>query len=484
MEPITPRNPISTMQTQPHEPVSIAVLPFVNVSNDPEMEYFSDGITEEIMTVLGHIPALRVAGRTSSFAFKGNIQDIREVGGQLNVTHVLEGSVQETGKRLRITAQLTRIGDGLLVWAEDFDREEQDIFDIRDEIAGAILQKIKAQLLGDEPPVSFKRYTHHAAAYGLYLQGRFYHNKFGSADDYRKAIGFYEQAIALDPNYAIAYAGIASCYLNMWFYRLIGAVEALQKVIESTERALELDDNIAESHLAMARLQMLYQWDLIAAGASFQKALALNLRTADLHTQYALYLALNGHQDQALERTQLALSLEPFSLIDHFYAAYVYWLAADHEKAVAQGRKLNELKPSFWGGHLITGLNLITLRDYAGAQDALETAMENNYNGITLSACGALFGVSGEMESAQDILTQMLRLSKSQVVSGYDMGIVYATIGDADAALPYFEAALERKELSMLFFRFIHRDWLSGAADDPRYQSLIKRVTPQTAVFD
>lgn len=452
-------------------PTTIAVLPFSNLTPDPEEAFLSDGITEEIINVLSRVRGLQVAGWISSRTFKGTNPAPELVGAQLQVDHILRGSLQMTGDSLRLTAELVQAANGALLWYETYDRQLDDLFDVRDEIALAILGAVRVELLGEEPAAAFKRYTHHREAYQHYLRGRFYHNKFGTADDYQKAISYFKEAISLDPAYAIAYAGIASCYLNMWFYRHVPAGMALPLVKQHTEQALAIDDAIAESYLALARMQMLHEWDFGRAGVSFEKALQLHWNTADLHGQYALYLAFTGRVEEAREEAALALSLEPFSLINNFYAAYVYWIAGDFENAVAQGRKLVELQPAFWGGHMIVGLNLITLQDFPAAQDALEAALEINYNGITLSACGVLFGLSGEMESAGDIIKQMHALSRTQVVSNYDLGIVHACIGEADVAVEHFRQAIERHEPPMLFFKYILRDWLSGDYFDPRYET-------------
>ncbi|SDE79664.1 TolB amino-terminal domain-containing protein [Dyadobacter soli] len=453
-------------------PVSIAVLPFLNLSGDPEEEYFSDGVTEEIINVLSRVPGLQVAGRTSSFTFKGKNHDPQWIGAQLQVGHILEGNLQTTGEQLHITARLLK-ANGSQIWSERYDRTLEDIFDVQEELAQAILDAVKIELLGEEPAIAFKRYTNYKEAYQLYLRARFYHNKFGGSDDYQKAIGYFRAALETDPSYAIAYSGIASCYLNMWFYRHLPAETALPLLKEATGQALALDSAIAESYLALARMQMLYEWDFAAASDSFRKALELNWNTADLHGQYALYLALTDRPTEAEAEAAHALALEPFSLINNFYAAYVYWISARFDLAVEQGRKLVALDPSFWGGYMITGLNLITLKDYPNAQDALETALEINYNGITLSACGVLFGLSGETESARDILTQMASLGKTSVVANYDLGIVNASIGEADTAVMYFQAAIERHEPPMLFFKYILRDWLSDRLHEKSYRELV-----------
>ena len=465
------------MTNETQSPISIAVLAFSNLSGDPEEEYFSDGVSEEIINVLSRVPSLQVVGRTSSFSFKGQSQDLRLIGEQLHVQYILEGSLQSTHDKLLIKTSLRKAADGHQVWQEEYDRALEDIFDVQNEIAQSILHAVKIELLGEEPALTFKRYTNNKEAYQLYLRGRFYHNKFGRSDEYQKAIKYFEAAVAIDPGYAIAYSGIASCYLNMWFYRLLPAAEALPLMKEATDHALALDKNIAESYIALARMQMLYEWDFTNASASFAKALELNWNTADLHGQHALYLSLTGKYSEAEEEISLALTLEPFSLINNFYAGYVYWISAKFEKAIEQGEKLVSLDSSFWGGHMITGLNLITLKNYPAAQDALETALEFNYNGITLSACGVLFGLSGELESARDILTQMTSLAKTSVVANYDMGIVNASIGEKEVAVDYFKAAIEKHEPPMLFFRYIVRDWLSGALYDERYGDLADHIS-------
>ncbi|GAB2558320.1 helix-turn-helix domain-containing protein [Spirosoma areae] len=456
--------------------VSLAVLPFLNLSTDPEQAYFSDGVTEEIINVLSHMPNLQVVGRTSSFTFKGKNQDLRLIGEQLNVNHILEGSVRKSGNKLRITAQLINAADGYHLWSEKYDRELTDIFDIQDEIALAILKEISGHLFGSEPGILLKRYTNNPTAYQLYLHGRFYHNKFAGVDEFNKAIEYYQSAIDLEPTYAIAYAGIASCYLNMWFYRHLPSAYSLPLMKQATEQALQADNGIAESYLALARMNLLYEWDFASAATAFKKALELNWNTAELHGQYALYWSLLGNQTKAEANATMALSLEPFSLINNFYAGYVYWVAGNFEKAIAQGRRLMSLEPAFWGGYLIVGLNSITLKNYAEARHTLETALHLQYNGITLSACGALFGLSGETEKARDSLAQLVALNKTQVVDNYDMGIVHACLGEVDTAYGYFQTAIDQHEPPMLFFNYIVRDWLADLGHDARYETLISQV--------
>jgi adenylate cyclase len=465
-----------TLTVADNSALSIAVLPFVNMSSDLEQEYFSDGITEEIINRLAQVPGLKVAGRTSSFTFKGQNQDLRYIGQQLNVNFVLEGSIRKSNNKLRITAQLNKVSDGYYLWSERYDRALEDVFDIQDEISLAILNQIKIRLLGTDKEAVLKRYTNNAAAYQLYLYGRFYHNKFAGPDAFNKAISYYQAAIDLDPQYAIAYSGMASCYLNLWFYRHTPAQLCLPQMQEATQRSLAWDDQIAESHVADARLKMYYQWDLEGAAAAFRKAILLNPNMAEAYGQYALCLGIMGKTAQAREQAAIALRLEPLSLIHNFYTAYICWIDQDFEEAIAQGKRLLEIEPNFWGGNLILGFNLIQLKQPQQALAQLELALQQNYNGITLSGYGGLLAMMSREAEAQEILKKMELLAQTQPVSNYDMGIVYACLGHKNTAYAFFEKAIELHEPPMLFFKYIVRDWLAHFKNDPQCHALLQKI--------
>ena len=454
--------------------VSIAVLPFVNMSNDPEQAYFSDGITEEITNALAQMPSLKVAGRTSCFTFKNNNQDLRQIGSLLNVNHILEGSVRKSGSKLRITAQLVSAADGYRVWSEKYDRDIADVFDIQDEIALAILKEIKISLFGKEKVL--KRYTNNSEAYQLYLQGRYYYNKFAGVEEYQKALGYYEAALAIEPHYALAYSGIASCYLNLWFYRHLKPEDSLSHLKAATARAIEIDADVAESYLAQARIQLFYEWDLKSAEASFKKALTLSENSAELHIQYALLCGLKENHDLAKKHAQMALLIDPFLPLNNFYASYILWLAGNFEEAVLQGKKIIDMEPDFWSGYFILGLNLLQSKKYDEAHNALKTALKYNYSGLTISAFGVYYGLTRQYEEARKILDEMQLMNQTKPVSNYDIGIVYALIGETDQAFLHFEKSVENHEASMLFFKFILRDWLSDLKSDARCQGLLRKI--------
>jgi len=309
---------------------SIAVLPFANMSSDPEQEFFSDGISEEIINMLAQVQELKVAGRTSSFSFKGKNQDLRIIGEQLSVNLILEGSIRKSANKLRITAQLIKVSDGFHIWSEKFDRELEDIFDIQDEISLAILNAIKIKLFGAEKDAVLKRNTDNSEAFELYLQGRFYFNKWSGASGFNKAIEYFRAAIALEPDYALAYTGLASCYLNLWFFSHIPPEQSLPELTRAALLSLELDDELAESHLAIARMKMYCDWDLTGAEVSYLKGLEINPKIAELHEQYAYCLGLSGNYKDAIKFARSAIDLDPFSLMNNFHLGSILWMAGEH----------------------------------------------------------------------------------------------------------------------------------------------------------
>jgi adenylate cyclase len=458
------------------EKISIAVLPFVNRSSDINQEYFSDGITEELINVLSHIPNLKVLGRSSSFSFKDKNQDLREFGKLLNVSYILEGSVQKSANKLRITVQLNKVSDGFQVWSEKYDRELTDVFDIQDEISLSILKEIEVKLLGNHKENALKRYTNNPEAYERYLKGRYFQNKFAGEEEYQKAISFFKSAIEIEPNYAIAYSGIASCYLNLWFYRFLQPHESLTFMELATAKAMEIDDQMPDSYLSQARMELLFKWDFKSAKNSYKKALELGGNSAELHIQYALFCGICEKHELAQKHNLIALSIDPFSLVTSFYSSYIYWIAGNFEEALKQGKKMLDLEPNFWGGHFIIGLNLIKNKRYNDALDSLNIALKFNYSGIVLSALGVLNALSDKNEQAQSILVDLKTLKKTKPVSNYDLAIIYAATKDFDSAYLFFLEAIDKNEPSMLFFKFIIRDWVPDFILDDRYDNLVKKI--------
>ena len=457
---------------------SIAVLPFANMSSDSEQEFFSDGISEEIINMLAQVPGLKVAGRTSSFSFKGKNMDIREIGEKLNVNHILEGSVRKSGSKIRITAQLIKVSDGYHLYSERFDRELEDIFDIQDEIALAILKAIKIKLLEEEKRNLLKRYTDNPEAYQLYLQGRFHMNQFSGADALKNGIRYYEEAIKIEPEYALAYAGIASSYLNLWLFNYLPNEQSLPQMKQAVEGAMKLDNEIAESHYALANLKFWYEWDFKSGLSLYQKAIEINPNMAEAHVWYAHCLNAIRQHTKGFEHTVIAYNLDPFSLINDFYVGWAYLHAGHYEKALELGKRMIELEPTFYSGHTIAGTALMVQKKYEEAQAPLEMAVKLNYSFLTLGQIGVLYGMTGNETKAREILEEIEVLGKTQPLSNYDKGFVHIFIGEYELAAMHFEKGIELRQGLMI----VAKDYLH-LLDKNQYVPQIAEVLAKLEVF-
>ena len=451
---------------------SIAVLPFANMSSDPEQEFFSDGISEEIINMLAQVPNLKVAGRTSAFSFKGKNQDLRFIGTQLNVNHILEGSVRKSGNKLRITAQLIKVSDGYHLWSEKYDRELEDIFDIQDEIALAILAVIKIKLLGEAKKAVLKKYTDNIEAYQLYLQGRFHVNKMALD----KAIESYEAAIAIEPDYAIAYAGIAACYGWLWYLNILPPEQCVPQMIEAGKHSLQLDKGIAESHTVVANEKMYYEKDVKAAIIEYKTAIELNPNYADGHIYYALCLVFMDKITDSIAHAMIAQSLEPFSLTINTQVCTIYWMAGFHEKAIEHCKKLIELEPNFFGGYFFLGLVYVSMNRLKEALVQAELAAKRRYIGATLGLLGLIHGLMGEKTKAMEVLESMENLRKTQWVGDFNIAHIYLGLGELDTAYRYFEQAIDKKEGEVLLSKYYLIFPQIGLAKDPRTEQLLKRL--------
>jgi serine/threonine protein kinase len=291
---------------------SIAVLPFTNMSADPDQEYFCDGLAEELINALTQIEDLHVVARTSAFSFKGQQLDVREIGRKLNVATVLEGSVRKAGNRLRITGQLVKVADGYHLWSERYDREMDDVFAIQDEITLAIVDKLKPRLLGEEKAKLAKSRAVDLEAYNLYLRGRWFAGQLAQ-EAFEKAIECYNQAIKKEPDYAPAYAGLADCHTWLPFVGPFESKKIMPKARKAALKALQLDDNLAEAHSSMALIKSLYDWDWESGEREYKRAIELNPGVAFIHQRYAMFLMYMGRHDEAINEAERALELDPLS---------------------------------------------------------------------------------------------------------------------------------------------------------------------------
>ncbi len=453
---------------------SIAVLPFVNISDDKEQEFFSDGISEEIINKLAQAPGLKVTGRTSSFAFKGKNMDLKLIGEQLDVHYILEGSVRKSGNTLRITAQLINAADRSHLYSETFDRELKDVFAVQDEISLAILNAVKIKLFGAEKDIVLKKYTENVEAYQLYLNGRFYYNKF-TPDGFFKAIEYFKAAIALDPDYSIAYSGMAFCYSNLWAYNWLAPEKCLSQWIQAANKALALDDQIAENLLNVGRIKLHYEWKIREAEIEYKKALAINPNFAEIHVQLGFCAAMLGNNTLAIEHASKAESLDPFSLLNLTYIGFIYYAVDDQEELLAIGKKLVDMEPNFPMGHMLVGVGNLLTENYKEVIPEFEMGVKLNPDLLNLSMLGIGYAAMGEKMKVREIIEKMKKIEGADFVGNSYIGVVYGFIGESDTAFQYFDKAIENRETNMLWVKFNLRG-MQMDMNDPRVLRLYEKM--------
>src|SRR6059036_309895 len=382
----------------------IAVLPFVNASPDPDNEYLSDGITDELIAALAGVEGLRVASRTSVFALKGKPQDVRATGALLGAAWVLEGTVRRSGERLRITAQLTSTEDGQLLWSERYDRTLADVFAIQEEIARTIVDTLRATSFADLTAPAARRYTQSIAAYGLYLKGRYAWNK-RTQEDITDAIGYFEQAIAEDPDYAPAYAGLSDSYALQLDYRSVPVAEGFARAGEYARRALELDETVAEAHASLGWVLFIYDWDWDGAAREFKRAITLDPRYPTAHQWFAFYLAAMGRLDEALVESHTALELDPASVSIRRSVGWAYFYARRYDQARYHLSRAIAMNPTAVENYRILALALAQQGQWAEAERATREAMALAAAGpYTMATLGYVLARAGRRAAAEELL--------------------------------------------------------------------------------
>ena len=432
----TQRTPLDTSVAQPKAPLAIAVLPFTNMSGSRENEYFSDGMTEELIQALVTVKGLEVAARTSSFAFKGKNLTVQEIGATLHVSHVIDGSVRQSGRRLRVSAELISTANGYRVWSESYDREPKDVFQVQDEIAQSIVSALRATLGNSQPASSAHRMPRDLAAYDLYLKGRYFWNKRTSAG-LQTAAKYFEQAIARDTTYALAYAGLADSYAVLAAFGYLEPKQAYAKAKPAALKAIALDSTLAEAHTSLGFAHLYYDLDTASAKREFDQAISLDPRYATAHLFDAWYYLAVGQFDEAIHEAATARDLEPLSLIINTRVGTMQRYAERYDDAEKQLRKTLELDADFPVAHDELARVLASRGDYRGAVASAQRAVELEYvhgSGIL----GYSLALSGDPAGAQRILQNLIAKSKSEYVAPFDIGMIYAGIGDDSAAIAWF----------------------------------------------
>ena len=447
---------------------SIAVLPFADLSLGKDQEYFSDGLSEELLNALARVPDLRVAARTSSFQFKGKTGDISSIGKRLNVGAILEGSVRKAGSHVRITAQLVKVADGFHLWSETYDRELVDIFAVQDEIARSVSSALKVKLLAKGKQASTSR-AGNVEVYNLYLQGRYFVVR-RTNEDLKKAIGYFEQALRLDPGYAVAWVGLATAHLRQADRAYVPVDEGFRKSRQEAEKALTLDPSLAEAHAALGWIRMSYDWDWSAADAALQRALDLGPGNASAVGFAAALAATLGRFDEAIDLDRRAVELDPLT-VGRYLNLGVHALRAGHlDEAEAAFRKMLELNPEDTAGQTQLGVVQLMRSKPEAALLEMERLKENDvWRRYGLALTYHSLGRKGEANAA---LAELLEKDKDG--GAFQLAEVYAFRGEADEAFEWLERAYSQRDSGLSEMK--GDPLLKSLEADPRYKALLTKM--------
>jgi TolB-like protein/class 3 adenylate cyclase/Tfp pilus assembly protein PilF len=454
---------------------SIAVLPFVNMSNDPEQEYFSDGMTEEIVNSLSHVKDLKVAGRSSSFQFKGKNIDMKEVGEKLKVLTVLEGSVRKQGNRLRITVQLINAEDGYNLWSERYDREIDDIFALQDEIALTITEKLKITLLEREKAIIQKGPAENKEAYDLYLKGRFYFNKRGAG--IIKGLEYFQQALEKDPSLTLAYTGMADAYYVMAFWSVMPPHDAMPKARQYAEKAIQLQSSQAEAYTALAFVSTFYDWNWMEAKKQFQHVFELSPNHAPAHYWYCYYLSFveRKYEESIRVAKNAAEHLEPLVPRFHHALSVMYICAGRFEEGLRASEMAIELDANSFFGYRGLGLTLAGLNKYAEAIEALKTAVLLSLRQpLPLVELSWVYSLSGNESEVQKILDELIMRSQTEYISALFICCVAYYSKNYSKAIGYLEQAFEQRDSTLPCIK-VH-PISAFIRTDPRFQPFLERM--------
>ena len=475
---ITPRETASGARTKAAtiSEKSIAVLPFDNLSRDPDNAYFVEGIQDEILTRLAKVADLKVIARSSTQRFQ-NKGDLPQIGQQLGVANLLEGSVQKVNDQVRINVQLIKAANEAHLWAEVYDRKLTDIFAVETEIAKTIADTLQAKLTGSEQRVIAARPTQNTEAHQLYLKGRFFWNK-RTGNDLKKSIEYFQQAITIDPSYALGYAGVADAYVLLPTYTAGTPRDSYPKAIAAAKKALELDDTLAEARTSLGIALWCYQFDFVQANKEFERAIELDPNYATAYQQYGNFtLTALGRFDEAISKGKRAIELDPLSSVINMDLGIDYLYAHRYDDAISQFRKLLEMDPGFYIVHLFLGqaLELNGSRDAAIVEYQKASALNDDPS--VLGVLGRAYGFSGSRAKAEKILTQLKALAKERYVKANSFALVYLGLGNKDEAIRWLEKSYEDRAGADIGWIRVDA-LLDPLRGDPRFEALAEKIVP------
>jgi len=460
---------------QPAESIhSIAVLPFQNASGDPAMEYLSDGITESLINSLSQLPDLRVMARSTVFRYKGRENDPQRVGRELGSHAVITGRVAQPGDNLTVATELVDVATGWRLWGEQYTRKPSAAFTVEEEISRDISSKLKLRLTHQVEERLAKRNPENVDAYREYLKGRYHFNRM-TAEGLEKAFAHFEKAIESDPQYALAYTGLADCQGMHAFFSLRPPRQVMPKAKEAALKALDIDETLAEAHASLAGVLKTYDWDWQAAEKEYLRALELNPSYATAHRWYAAYLTAMGRHEEALREMERAQELDPLSLAISMEMAWDFYIAREYERCIEQSLKTLEMEPAFAAAFSSLGLGYEQTHQYAEAISALEKSRDGSGgNPVSLASLAHTLALAGRKREARKILGELKELSQRAYVAPYVFALVHAGLGEKNRSLDWLEKAVDERDAYAVWIKREPR--FVSLRSSPRFDDLLRRL--------
>jgi TolB-like protein/DNA-binding winged helix-turn-helix (wHTH) protein/Tfp pilus assembly protein PilF len=455
---------------------SLVVLPMENLSGDKSQEYFADGMTDELIASLARISSIRVLSRTTAMEYKDSHESLGKIARDLGVDAVVEGTVLRSGDRVRITAELIQVSTDRHLWADTYESPLDDVLTLQNRVASAIVEQIRIQLTSQDKSRLASRRLVKPDAYEDFLKGLFYWNK-RSREDLLKAIDYFQSAVVKDPQYALAYAGLADCYgiLGAAIVGTVPTIDVAPKAEAAAMKAVELDASLAETQTALATVQFNYKWDWKAAERGFRRAIELNPNYATAHQRYSLYLTAMGRRSESLQEMERARSLDPLSISMNFSLGWRLYMAREYDRALAQLNDAIEMDPSFVLPHIVLGQTYEQKGDYAKAIAELEkTAIMSHQSPPVIAALGHVYAVAGRAGEAHKTLEKLQSESTTGYVSPFYVALVYAGLKDESHTMEWLEKAYSDRSNSMVFLDVDPR--FDNLRSNPKFQNLLQQM--------
>jgi TolB-like protein/DNA-binding winged helix-turn-helix (wHTH) protein/tetratricopeptide (TPR) repeat protein len=450
---------------------SIAVLPLANLSGDPAQDYFSDGLTDELITETAKIGTLRVISRTSSMQYKGTHKSLPVIAKELNVDALVEGSVVRIGDQVRVTAQLIDARDDRHIWSESYQRNVVDVLMLQSEVAQTIAEQVRVKLTSEQHASLTRVHRVNAPSLEAYLKGNLFLNQgMGSSD---KSVEYFSEAIQLDPANAQAYSGLAHTYLMIGIFGLRPSQEVYPKARSAAMKAIEIDATTADAHGVLAEIAKGYDWNWSSAESEYRRALELNPSSSAIHAWYADYLSMMQRHDEAIAEVRRSHDLDPVAIVNEAFFGFLFFRARRYDEAIAACRKTLELAPNYPNANWFMALALEKEGRIPEAIASLQRAVIDSKAPLFKALLSHAYGLAGERTKALSILEEIKLVSKQQYVSPMDFAIVYTGLGDRDMAFQWLETAYSERVMRIQELNEPHFDSLRG---DPRYEDLLRRI--------